>query len=281
MDQPLVVATPMRLLAFLREQLPDWKRSTLEQRIRAGCVSVNDASVRRNDMLATGDRVAVVGRAAAAVARPAPAGIELLYSDDDLIAIDKPAGLLAVSSERESKRTALALLREHLSRPRRPVRLWPVHRIDRETSGVMLFARSGEVQRALQARWGASRKTYLALVDGTPRPPSGVIDEPLWEDRSLFVRVGRRPGAKQARTRYATLAVRGARALLEVEPDTGRRHQIRTHLAWLGHPIVGDPRYGSDGPRMGLHALRLIVEHPRDGRELALEAPPPKFFSAR
>jgi 23S rRNA pseudouridine1911/1915/1917 synthase len=94
------------------------------------------------------------------------------------------------------------------------------------------------------------------------------------------VRVGEHPGAKDARTLYATLEHGRGRALLEVELVTGRRHQIRAHLAWLGHPVVGDPRYGSDGPRMGLHALRLCIRHPRAGTALELEAPPPRAFSA-
>jgi 23S rRNA pseudouridine1911/1915/1917 synthase len=96
----------------------------------------------------------------------------------------------------------------------------------------------------------------------------------------LSVRVGRRPEAKAARTRYSTRRTVGDRSLLEVELDTGRRHQIRAHLAWLGSPVVGDARYGTRGPRLGLHALRLVVVHPTEERELALEAPPPRDFSA-
>jgi 23S rRNA pseudouridine1911/1915/1917 synthase len=276
-----VVEQPARLVEFLRKQLPDWKRSTIEQRIRAGAVSVNGKPVHRNDALFAGDEVTVGSVSVALAQRPPPAGISVLHEDDDLIAINKPAGVLAVASDDERQQTALALLRAFLSRGGAEVRLWPVHRIDRETSGVLLFAKSREAQRAVQAHWQAARKIYLALVEGTPNPPSGVIDEPLWEDHALFVRVGRRPEAQAARTHYRTLEVRGERTLLEVELDTGRRHQIRAHLAWLGHPVVGDPRYGTDGPRMGLHALHLYVEHPSDQHELAIEAPAPKWFAAR
>ena len=279
MSERLVVDEPLRLLAFLRKALPDWKRSTLEQRIRAGCVTVNGSTRTRNDVLVVGDEVNVVGRSDSPAAKALPAGIRIVYEDKDLVAIDKPAGLLSVSSAAEKERTALALLREHLSTPRQPMRLWPVHRIDRETSGVLLFAKSADAREQLQSEWDTTRKFYLALVEGRPDPPSGVVDRPLWEDRNLFVHVGAHATAKDARTRYATLETRAARTLLEVELDTGRRHQIRAHLAWLGHPIVGDPRYGSAGPRMGLHALRLIVRHPLDGRELALEAPAPKALT--
>jgi 23S rRNA pseudouridine1911/1915/1917 synthase len=274
---PFLVDEPVRLLAFLRRSLPAWKRTTLEQRIRAGCVRVNGAPRVKNDLLAPGDRVEVVDPAHAEPApRPPPAGLAILHEDDALIAVDKPAGLLSVAAEDERERTAHALLCASRSGA-----LWPVHRLDRETSGVLLFAKSREARDAVQAAWGAARKTYLALVEGRPSPPEGVIAEPLWEDAQLFVHAGRRADAKEARTRYRTLASRGGRSLLEVELDTGRRHQIRAHLAWLGHPVVGDARYGVKGERFGLHALRLVVPHPSDGRLLTLEAPPPRGFGLR
>jgi len=276
MADHLVVDAPARLLEFLRRSLPGWKRSTLEQRIRAGAVRVNGAVVRRNDLLAAGDEVVVGDPDESEIGREAPAGIVLLHQDEHLVAIDKPAGLLSVGSEREKAKTALALLRDHLA-----ARLWPVHRIDRDTSGVLLFARSAEVQRSVQAAWERAKKTYLAVVEGRPSPPAGVIDEPLWEDRALFVRVGHHPGAKPARTRYATREELGDRTLLEIGLETGRRHQIRAHLAWLGHPVVGDARYGRKGPRLGLHAWLLEIDHPADGSRLELEAEPPKGFAAR
>ena len=272
----MIVDEPARLLEFLRRKLPDWKRSTLEQRIRAGSVSVNGATVRRNDLLTAGDEVAVAGLAEAVPSTAALAGMSILHDDEELIAVNKPAGLLSVSTDRETERTALALLREHLSRRGRPVKLWPVHRIDRETSGVLLFAKSSEARERVQAQWEHARKVYLALVEGRPAQLEGVIDQPLWEDRALFVRVGHHPEAKEARTRYVVRESNATRSLLEIELDTGRRHQIRAHLAWLGHPIVGDPRYGNSAARMGLHALRLIVPHPSDGQLLSIEAPPPK-----
>lgn len=272
----------MRLLAFLRRAYPGWKRTTLEQRILAGCVRVNGATRVKNDVLAAGDQVEVVDRAQAeAVAPPPPAGITILYDDAELVAIDKPAGLLSVSTDDERTRTALAIVRAWLSKPRAPARLWPVHRLDRETSGVLLFAKTQEARRTLQANWSDAKKTYLAIVEGRPEKDAGVIDQPLWEDEKLFVHVGEGPDAKEARTRWRVRASDARRALLEVELDTGRRHQIRAHLAWLGHPVVGDARYGSKAPRMLLHALRLDVPHPVESRTLVLEAPAPREFHLR
>lgn len=275
------VAAPVRLIEFLRRQFPEWKRSTLETRMRSGAVSVNGHAVLRNDLLAAGDRVALGSLGEAIAKRPPPAGIVVLYDDEDLVAIDKPPGMLAVAAASERETTALALLREHLSRNGRAVNLWPAHRIDRETSGVMLFTKSREAQRAVQDNWAAAQKVYIALVEGTPRPARGLIDQPLLEDQALFVRVSDDPEAKEARTVYRTLEARGERSLLEVQLETGRRHQIRAHLAWLGHPIIGDPRYGSNAARMGLHALRLTLPQPHEGRLVTIEAPLPKWFAAR
>jgi len=159
-------------------------------------------------------------------------------------------------------------------------RVWPVHRLDRESSGVLLFARTSEARDAVQASWTEAHKLYLALVEGRPDPQQGLIDQPLFEDAALNVRVGTRPDSKPARTRYKTIeSVRG-RSLLEVELETGRRHQIRAHLAFIGHPIVGDPRYGSAGERMGLHSLRLTVTHPSRNEPVTFEAPVPADFLA-
>jgi len=279
MSERLAVDEPAGLFEFLASRLAGWHRNTLRKRLRAGCVRVNGETVTRRDhTLLAGDEVEVVGREEGQAEPSASRGLDPLYEDEHLIAIDKPAGLLSVSTERQRDRTALALMRDALSRPGRPARLWPVHRLDRETSGVLLFARSREVCEQVRADWSEATKTYLAIVEAHPEPAEGAIDQPLWEDRALYVRVGRKPGAKDARTRYRRLATSRGRALLEVELNTGRRHQIRVHLAWLGHPVVGDERYGRGGPRLGLHALRLEVPHPRSERRLVLEAPAPRAF---
>jgi 23S rRNA pseudouridine1911/1915/1917 synthase len=269
------------LLELLAEHLAGWHKRTLRQRLKLGCVSVNGVVVARADhALAPGDLVLVLDEADAPPPARASGGIALLHVDEALVAIDKPAGLLSVKSERERERTALDLVGAALGRPDRPERVWPVHRLDRETSGLLLLARTREDCEAVRAEWELARKTYLAIVEGAPRGDFGTVDAPLWEDRALAVHVGRGPGARAARTRWRVLERGRARSLLEVELETGRRHQIRAHLAHVGHPVVGDPRYGVRAARMGLHALRLAVVHPRHGRELALEAPPPADFRA-
>ena len=286
MTERLHVDAPGPLFEFLARRLAGWSRNTIRQRLDLGCVQVNGETVTRRDRaLSAGDFVTVVARDEGAPAGHGGTSFPTLFADEDLIAIDKPAGLLSVSTGRANERTALAQVRAAFARPGKPAPLWPLHRLDRETSGVLLFARTRAARAAVLAAWGEVQKTYVAIVEGRPEPCEGVVEAPLWEDRDLVVRVGDGPGAKAARTRYATLETAGNRTLLEVELYTGRRQQIRAHLAHLGHPVVGDERHGAAGPRaslpaprLGLHALRLRLAHPRDGRVLVLEAPPPRAF---
>jgi len=198
--------------------------------------------------------------------------LEIIYSDRNLIAINKPSGLLSVASAKETRKHALAILRNQLSSPRRPVKLWPVHRLDRDTSGVLLFATSHEMREAVMALWPESEKKYLAIVEGCPDPGQGTIDQPLRQDETEYrMHVGAHPEAKRAVTHYETQRSVNGRTLLELTLETGRQHQIRAHLAWLGHPVVGDQRYGVDGPRMGLHALSLKISEPFTGNKLCFE----------
>jgi 23S rRNA pseudouridine1911/1915/1917 synthase len=275
MSDRVTVTEPGSLLAVLVERLPGWKRNTLKDRLKAGRVEVNGQSITRHDhALRAGDLVEIRAKG---TERSPRGGVQLatLHTDDCLVAIDKPSGLLSVSTDQEKRRTALAMVREALGRRER---LWPVNRLDRETSGVLLFARSREVREAVQSGWSEATKTYLAVVEGHLDPAEGLIDQPLWQDKALNVHVGHHPKARDARTHYRTRSHHGSRALLEISLLTGRQHQIRVHLAWLGHPVVGDARYGTAGPRLGLHALRLEVEHPRTRERLAFEAEAPAAF---
>lgn len=262
MSEKLPVTKPGRLLEFLSTHLHDWGRKTVKQRLQTGCVSVNGISVTQHDYgLHPGDLVEV--SASAKPANSAPSQLEILYSDRDLIAINKPAGLLSVGTDKETQLHALAILRHQLSRRSRAINLWPVHRIDRDTSGVLLFATSREFRDAVMARWDDAEKTYLAVVEGCPIPPQGIIDQPLRLDANEYrMHVGAHPDAKAAVTHFHTERVASKRALLRVKLETGRQHQIRAHLAWLGFPVVGDPRYGTAGERLGLHALRLTIPRP-------------------
>ena len=268
------------LLVFLQAQLKGWSRNTIKQRLQAGMVHVNGKPVTRHDYaLVPGDEVEVASTERKSP--PALSSLKILYEDPNLIAIDKPAGLLSVGNDQETQRHALALLRHQLLRSSSAVKLFPVHRIDRDTSGVLLFATSRDTREAVMARWEEAEKTYLAVLEGCPDPVRGTIDQPLRLDEKEYrMHVGAHPDAKRAVTHYETEQAAGGRSLVRVRLETGRQHQIRAHMAWLGCPVVGDPRYGTAGPRLGLHALRLCIALPGGSRKLVFEAPVPRDFLA-
>ena len=202
----------------------------------------------------------------------------IVLEDDALIVLDKPPGLLTVATDAEKTDTAFARLHAHLA-ARGLGRPFVVHRLDRETSGLLLFARSAAFRDQLQANWGDVKKTYLAVVEGKPPREEGIVDNFLREGRDLRVRAVRPGGGgRQAVTHYRLVAAQGPYSLMEVVLQTGRKHQIRVHMTGLGCPVIGDPLYGSASDpagRLGLHAHRLSFDHPMSGQRLELEAPLP------
>ena len=278
MSDRLRASEATTLLPFLTTELHGWSRSKIKQRLRTGCVVVNGELVSRHDhALKAGDEVEV-----RITARGSRSGtLEILHSDGDLVAINKPTRLLSVASDKEREQHALAILRRQLSRPNHPVKLWPVHRLDRETSGVLLFATSREMREAVTALWCEAEKTYMVIVEGCPNPRQGKIDQPLrWDPKGCCTHVGPHPEAKSAVTHFKTQRTSKGRALLEARLETGRQHQIRAHLAWLGHPVVGDARYGTVGRRMALHALRLSITCPKTNKRFTFETPAADEFLA-
>ncbi|MGC4001409.1 MAG: RluA family pseudouridine synthase [Anaeromyxobacter sp.] len=222
------------------------------------------------------------GRAAEAPA--ALARERLIYADADIAVVDKPAGVPSQPTLTTDRGTLPELVGALLGAP-----VTLVHRLDRETSGVTIFARTPAAAAALAEafRTGAPEKTYLALVARPPAPPEGRLEAPLGKDpaRAGLRRVD--PAGDPAATRYRTLRAGPQAALVEARPETGRTHQIRVHLAHLGAPLLGDPRYGGPRrvgeqavPRVMLHAARLEIDHPVTGARLVLEAPAPEDFRA-
>ena len=220
------------------------------------------------------------GRAPIAPEPLAPA--RLLFADEHLVAIDKPAGVPAQATLTSDRGTLPVLAAALLGAP-----VTLVHRLDRETSGVTVLARTPEATYALAEafRGGVPEKTYLALCLRPPSPPEGRIDAAIGKDprRAGLRKISQ--GGDAAATRYRTLAV-GHAALVEARPETGRTHQVRVHLAHLGAPLLGDPKYGGPRmigqvsvPRVMLHAARLELPHPITGAPLRFEAPVPADFA--
>ncbi len=260
------------------------KRKDIKNLLKFGAVSVNGVSVRQFDhLLAVNDLVAVGDlRKAAAEGDLKRARIQVVYEDDAIVVIDKPAGMLTVATENGKADTLYSRLNRSMKRANRggPDAAFVVHRLDRETSGLVLFAKSDPVRRRLQEDWGAVEKIYQAGVVGVPDAEQGTIATYLTETTALQVFSNDHPteGSRRARTHYRLLRTCGPFSLLEVRLDTGRKHQIRVHLAGLGCPVIGDRRYGKkseQGDRLALHATSIALAHPLSGEPLRFESPLP------
>ena len=275
--------TSTRLIDRLQALFPEASRRSLKQWLAGSRVRVNGAVVTRGDAeITAGDRVKLAAPAQA----PCPAPLRLVHEDDDILVVDKPSGLLTIATERERERTAYRLLRDWVAgRGARAARLFVVHRLDRETSGLIVFAKSAAAKQHLQAQFAArtAERVYVALAEGVVRRDEGSLTQHLVEDRALRVRIAERGGGRETITRYRVLERRRAATLLELRLVTGRRAQIRAQLAAAGHPIAGDAQYGSRTDpvgRLALHATRLAFMHPRGGRA-SFESPPPPAFGLR
>ena len=279
MSDKFKVTESTGLLKFLISNLDGWTRNRIKQRLQGNCVTVNGEAVSKHDCsLVVGDSVEVL--ASAKMIKTNSSNLEIIYSDKDLIAINKPAGLLSVADGKTNNQNALSMLRTQLSRPNKEVKLWPVHRIDRDTSGVLLFATSLQMREDVNSLWSEAEKVYLAVVEGCPNPKEGTIDKPLRMDAVKYqMHVGYHRDAKSAITHYKTIRTVGDHSMVELRLDTGRQHQIRAHLSWLGNSVVGDSRYGKPGRRMGLHALKLSIKYPVTKNTLIFETKTPIDFN--
>ena len=212
-------------------------------------------------------------------------GLAILYEDRDILVVDKPAGLLTMGTDREQARTAYWALTEYVRKgaAKSRNRIFIVHRLDRETSGVLVFAKNVEAKVCLQRRWDETKKRYLAVVHGPCATRAETITTYLAENRTHGVYSTADPAkGKWARTAYTVLKETKDFALLDVELLTGRKHQIRVHLADRGHPVVGDKRYGradTTHRRLALHARSLSFRHPVSGAALTIEAEAPSYFT--
>ena len=286
MAQQYKVSTRGKLLPFLFERLSvneGWSKKRVKQRLKGSSIFVNGQVQTKHDFIVdSGDVVQVsIAQRTGHHSNTQAQKLEIIYQDKDLIAINKPAGLLSVGTTKENKNHALALLRTQLSRGKERVQLWPVHRLDRDTSGILLFATSKEVREAVMDKWATTEKTYLAIVVGTPKVEADTLTEPLRLDEKEYrMHVGLHKDAKSAITHYKTLESNDTCSLLEVRIETGRQHQIRAHMAHIGCAVVGDERYGKKGGRMGLHAMRLKFEHPVSHKQVLLEVAAPVDFYA-
>jgi len=266
-------------------------RSLVAEAVKRGDVRVNGMAVKASHPLELGDVLEYdVAARTPLVATPEAIDIPIVYEDDDIVVVDKPAGMVTHPAHGATSGTLVNALLAHIGTlPGDPLRPGLVHRLDRDTSGLMVVAKTSEALSALGIAMKARdiKREYLGLVHGVPEHTRGTIDGPIGRDphnRLKYAIVG---DGKPAITHYEIREVFSKNAELLFRLETGRTHQIRVHLAAMGHPIVNDPIYGREEARFGLpgqalHAWRLAFRHPRTDREMQFEADPPlEYLHAR
>lgn len=278
----------VRLDVFLAERIPDLTRARIQKLIESGEILVGGLHRKAGYRVRAGDRVTAVYEAAAEAPErlePLDIPLRILHADADVIVLDKPSGLVVHPGAGHLSDTLVNALVFHfpdLAAVGPPDRPGIVHRLDGETSGVMVVARSLAAydDLRLQFRNREVKKTYLGLVHGRMKPKAGEITWALGRHPVEGSRMSihtRRP--RVAMTEYRVLREYRDTSLLEIQPLTGRTHQIRVHMATSGHPLVGDKLYGpkpeKDGPRLFLHAHRLVFRHPGTGAKLLFRSPLP------
>ncbi len=284
-----------RLDAWLAARHPHMSRARWQELIKAGRVTLGGLIRKPGYSVAVGDQAeAIIPPPVPVDLIPEAIALNILHEDADMIVLNKPPGIVVHPAPGHASGTLVNALLHHCSDlagiggEKRP---GIVHRLDRDTSGVLVVAKNGEamLQLARQFKDRETRKEYAALVWGTPAPAVGTIRAPIGRDPVHRQKMSvRSPHGRDAVTHYQTIRAVGPLALLTLRIETGRTHQIRVHLAHIRHPVVGDPVYGLKRPplltmpvaRQMLHAWRLTLRHPRHGQTMTFEAPWPNDFRA-
>ena len=211
-------------------------------------------------------------------------GIRIVFEDQYLIVIDKEAGILSIATEKQKDHTAYSMLSEYVKKSDPSNRIFVVHRLDKDTSGIMMYAKSQKIQKALQESWNDNilERTYIAVVEGKVEKPVGKIISYLVESKALIMYSSQNPEfGQKAITYYETINANKRFSMLQVNLETGRKNQIRVHMQDLGHPIIGDAKYGATTnpiKRLGLHAQILAFKHPVSKETMRFETEVPKVF---
>ena len=281
---PLRATEQVELMTFLLAKMGGMSRNSVKSLLAHRQVTVNNkVTTQFNQMLEPKDLV-VVSSSRGNIELNHPK-LRIIHEDAYLIIVEKKEGLLTVSTGDNDETTAFSILRNHVKKSSPTNRIYTVHRLDRETSGILMFAKTREIQLALQEHWHevVVRRVYVALVEGKMEREADTIKTWLTEnEKSLRIHSSEKDnGGQQAITHYRCVKSNDEFSLLEIELETGRKNQIRVHMESIGHPIVGDKKYGAgQSPigRLGLHARILAFDHPMSREIVSFETPVPRNF---
>jgi 23S rRNA pseudouridine1911/1915/1917 synthase len=282
--EPFIVEKEDTLLTFLLAKLPHKSRNIVKTILKDRHIFVEGKSVSQFDHpILPGQHVDVHWDRSAAYLPGKD--LKIVHEDQDLIVIDKPSGLLTVATDKEKRKTAYAMLSDYVKSQDPQNKIFIIHRLDRETSGLLMFAKNETIKRQIQETWDTTiaERTYVAVVEGRVEPPEGTVTSWLTESKALIVYSSQSSHhGKKAITHYKKLCDNSMFSLLQLNLETGRKHQIRVHMQDIKHPVIGDDKYGaSQNPirRMGLHAQVLAFIHPKTGKLCRFEtAIPGKFM---
>lgn len=279
----LEVTEQDELMKFLLVQLPNKSRNDIKSLLAHRQISVdNEVITQFNHPLLIGQQVVV--NWAKVLIEEQPAGLNIVFEDPYIIIIEKQAGLLSIATATEKEQTAYSILSDHVKKRDPKNKIFVLHRLDRETSGVMMFAKSEMIQQALQKAWKEAilERTYIVVVEGAVTKEQGTITSWLTESKAFIMYSSHTPNnGQKAITHYRVLKKNKHYSLLEVKLETGRKNQIRVHMKDIGHSVIGDKKYGATKypiGRLGLHAQVLAFKHPTTGEVVRYESEIPKVF---
>jgi 23S rRNA pseudouridine1911/1915/1917 synthase len=275
----LKVSDSSILIDFLIEKIGTASKTTVSKMIKTGRVEVNGRQViKREFKLSKGDSIEIKK-----VARIELPDFPILYEDESIIVAEKPAGLLTISTGKTNSPTFFRMISDYIKSSNPKSRLFIVHRLDREVSGAIVFAKSEDIKDKLQENWHNFEKRYIALVEGKMQEKSGKVENFLLENKAMVVYVADKNAinAKLAITNYSVIQESSKFSLVSIKIETGRKNQIRVHMSHLGHPIVGDKKYNSTlNPfkRIALHSSYLSIVHPITNKKMNFESKAPSEF---
>ena len=272
------------LLQFLLETLKGQSRNSVKSLLTNHRVSVDGAPISQYNFQLTKGDVVIISKTP--IHKKTRSNLPIIFENEEFIVINKPSGLLSIASDKEKGSTAYRMLMDYVQQKDKHNRIYVVHRLDEDTSGVLMVAKNEKIRDLLQEKWNeiVLKRGYFAIVEGHLKDKQGTIKSYLKKNSQNMMYSSKKPGDGQlAITHYKVIGEIENYSLLDVNIDSGRKNQIRVHLGDLGHHVIGDDKYGNPSnpiKRLGLHAYELVLTHPVSGKQMRFKAPMPKEFTS-